>query len=424
MANPLIKINKKYELLFKIFDYPQIRYIVITGGRGSSKSFTVSTWLSSFYLFGKGRKALFTRYTMNSAKKSIIPEFEEKLINMNLIDFYSSTAEEIINAQTKSNIIFSGIKTSSGNQTAKLKSIPGITCFILEEAEEYPKEEEFDTIDLSVRTKGEQNLVIFMMNKGHESHWILRRFFKDKNVTEGFNGILGDTLYIHTSYLDNIDNLSESFLLRAKEMKEKNPRKYNNIFLGFATSLTEGSLWQLPLHIEPYRVKKLPDLKRIIVGVDPSVSDDKKNDLDECGIVICGLGFDNHFYVLEDKTGQYSNAEWGRIAVGALKNWAGDRIIAEKNNGGDLVRMNLKNIDINVPVTLVTATKGKMLRAEPIAALYEEGRVHHYGEFYKLETEMTTYTGVERSPNGLDALVWAMTELSGQNNKRVGVIDI
>ena len=121
----------------------------------------------------------------------------------------------------------------------------------------------------------------------------------------------------------------------------------------------------------------------------------------------------NEYYVLEDVSGKYSPDEWGRLAVKTFYDWEADRIVAETNNGGDLVERLLRSVDNNIPYRSVRATRGKMLRAEPIAALYEQKKVHHMGAFPELETQMCTYVGqLKPSPDRLDALVWGLTELS------------
>ena len=120
-----------------------------------------------------------------------------------------------------------------------------------------------------------------------------------------------------------------------------------------------------------------------------------------------------YFYVLEDLSGRHSAENWGRIAINAYYDWNADRIVAEVNNGGDLVERLLRNIDNNVPYRSVHATRGKIVRAEPISALYEQEKVHHIGIFDELESQMCTYTGdTQSSPDRLDALVWGLTELS------------
>lgn len=172
-----------------------------------------------------------------------------------------------------------------------------------------------------------------------------------------------------------------------------------------------GALW-VRKQIDEARVKVAPQLVRIIVGVDPSVTSNA--DSDECGIVVAGMGADDHFYVLADLSLVASPQGWARVVAAAFHDHGADRVIAETNNGGDLVEAVLRQVDENVSYKKVTASRGKMIRAEPIAALYEQGRVHHVGTFDRLEDQMCEYSPIEskKSPDRMDALVWALTELS------------
>jgi phage terminase large subunit-like protein len=173
----------------------------------------------------------------------------------------------------------------------------------------------------------------------------------------------------------------------------------------------EGALWSTTT-IEACRVPKDHplDLKRIVVAIDPAVSVGENSD--STGIIVAGIGHDNHGYVLEDVTGKYSPTEWAMRAIAAYKRHKADRIVAEANQGGAMVESTLRAVDATVPVKLVHASRGKITRAEPISALYEQARVHHVGLFVELEDEMTSYEpGSSKSPDRMDALVWGLSEL-------------
>lgn len=230
----MIKINSKYNLLGS-----DSRYFVITGGRGSGKSYSLNSFLL-LLTYEVGHVILFTRYTLTSAHISIIPEFIDKIETADLsADFYV-TKDEIINLKTGSKILFKGIKTSSGTQTANLKSLASVTTWVLDEAEELTDEDVFDKIDFSIRAKGIQNRVILVMNPATKEHFIYKRFFEQKGVDGGVNKIMGDTTYIHTTYLDNKENLSQSFLTQIERMKAGNESKYNHIILGGWLDKAEG----------------------------------------------------------------------------------------------------------------------------------------------------------------------------------------
>jgi phage terminase large subunit len=230
----VITLNNKYNLLGS-----DSRYFVITGGRGSGKSYSLNSFLL-LLTYEVGHVILFTRYTLTSAHVSIIPEFIDKIETADLSHDFYITKDEIINKITGSKILFKGIKTSSGTQTANLKSLAGVTTWVLDEAEELTDEDTFDKIDFSIRAKGVQNRVILVLNPSTKQHFIYNRFFESKGVKEGSNIIKKDTTYIHTTYLDNYENLSESFILQIEDMKARRPQKYNHQILGGWLEKAEG----------------------------------------------------------------------------------------------------------------------------------------------------------------------------------------
>jgi phage terminase large subunit len=232
-----IDISEKYIPLFK----DESRYFVMTGGRGSGKSFAATVFLLSL-TYEEGHKILFTRYTMVSAHTSIIPEFIEKINLMGVHDDFRITKDEIMNLKTGSSIIFKGIRTSSGNQTGALKSLNGITTFVLDEAEELVDEDVFNKINLSVRAKGRQNRVILIMNPATKEHWIYQRFFLTENVLGGSNISTKRITYIHTTYKDNKKGAEKSFLEEIYDMKKKRPDKYEHEILGGWLNKAEGTI--------------------------------------------------------------------------------------------------------------------------------------------------------------------------------------
>jgi predicted phage terminase large subunit-like protein len=186
----------------------------------------------------------------------------------------------------------------------------------------------------------------------------------------------------------------------------------------------EGALWTRGM-IEKTRIRKedVPDLQRIVVAIDPAVTSGENSD--ETGIVVAGISRDKHYYVLDDRTLRASPDNWARQAVNAYTDWKADKIVAETNNGGDMVVLVLRQVDANVPVKKVTASRGKSVRAEPVSALYEQGRVHHVGAFPKLEDQLVIWTPDSNdSPDRLDALVWALTELSGGKGMPSGIVPV
>ena len=258
-----LKINDKYIPLFN----DESRYFVITGGRGSGKSFGVTVFLL-LLTYEKGHKVLFTRYTMKSAHTSIIPEFIEKIELLGKNSDFRITRDEIMNLTTGSSIIFKGIKTSSGNNTAALKSLNGITTFVVDEAEELDDERVFDKIDLSVRAMGKQNRVILILNPATKEHWIYQRFFRDAQVQSGSNTKKNNVTYIHTTYKDNITNLEQSFINTVLDIKRKSPDKYEHQILGGWKEKAEGTI------ISNWRIGDFIQTESTCYGQDFGFSED------------------------------------------------------------------------------------------------------------------------------------------------------
>lgn len=230
-----LKINDKYLPLFR----EKSRYFIVTGGRGSSKSFSVNVMLLNL-TYEEGHKILFTRYTLISAAASIIPEFIEKIELMGLNSDFRITKDEIINLKTGSLIMFKGIKTSSGNQTAALKSLSGVTTFVVDEAEELTDEDDFNKVDLSVRSLKRQNRVILILNPTTKEHFIYRKFFQEKGVPAASNITKDDVTYIHTTFMDNIKNLPKDYINQLYDMKKNNLSKFEHVVLGGWLEKAEG----------------------------------------------------------------------------------------------------------------------------------------------------------------------------------------
>jgi phage terminase large subunit-like protein len=398
----MINLLEDYKPLF--YEEPETRYYLITGGRGSGKSWTLALFLLNL-TYQKGHVILFTRYTLVSAFISIIPEFLDKIEIMGKVNDFEVTQSEIINKLTGSKILFRGIKTSSGVNTANLKSIAGLSTWVIDEAEELTDSDVFDKVDLSIRAKENPNRVILVMNPAYKSHWIYNDFVKKKRT---------DTTYIHTTYIDNKENLSDSFIQAAEKTKRENRARYEHLFLGTWLDDADGMLWNRAI-IGKARIDEAPNLTRIIVAIDPAVTANMQSD--ETGIIIVGKDSEGFGYVLEDLSGKYSPNHWAKVANDAALRWNADCIVAEKNQGGDMVEAVLKSQGTNFRIKLVTATKGKYVRAEPVYSLYEQGQIYHVGSFPILESQMVTFNPDKgKSPDRVDALVWGLTELMVKNN--------
>jgi len=258
-----LSLSNKY----KIFEKSDSRYFIVTGGRGSGKSFAINTFLL-LLTYEAGHTILFTRYTLRSASISIIPEFIEKIELLKKTDDFIVTKDEVLNKVTKSKILFRGIKTSSGDQTANLKSLQGITTWVFDEAEEMTDEDMFDKIDLSVRQKGLENRVILILNPTTKENFIYQRWFEARGVQAGSNITKDDTTYIHTTYLDNIENLSKSYVDQIERMKERRPSRYKHTILGAWLEKAEGVIFT------NWKIGKFKQVGKNVFGQDYGFSND------------------------------------------------------------------------------------------------------------------------------------------------------
>lgn len=309
---------------------------LITGGRGSAKSFNVGTFIERLS-FESGHKMLYSRYTMTSADISVIPEFQEKIDLEGTNDFFDITKKDIINTFSDSVIMFRGIRTSSGNQTAKLKSIQGLTTFVCDEAEEWNSEEDFDKLVLSIRQKGIQNRVIIIMNPTDSNHFIYKKYIEKTHKLIEIDGVQvqisthPNVLHIHTTYLDNIENLSPQFIQEMERMKEEEPEKYAHVAIGRWSDVAEGAIFK---RFEI--VDSIPDYaKKRGVGLDFGYSNDPSAAI-ECALIDNDLYLDELFYRTRMLSGDISDSlKPFRLKV--ISESADPRLIQEISNSGILI---------------------------------------------------------------------------------------
>ncbi len=236
---------------------------------------------------------------------------------------------------------------------------------------------------------------------------LVKRDGQDVRVTRG-------------STYDNRDNLAPTFFSQIVRQYEKT-RLGRQELMAEILEDTPGALWSREL-LEEGRREKVPPMRRIVVAIDPAVSVSENSD--ETGIIVAGLGADGHGYVLEDASGKFSPIEWARRAVALYHKHCADRIVAEANQGGAMVETTIRTVDQNVSFKGVHASRGKVTRAEPIAALAEQFRVHLVGAFPELEDQLCSFeAGLPGSPDRLDAMVWALTELMVDRPSTTGFLD-
>ena len=217
-----------------------------------------------------------------------------------------------------------------------------------------------------------------------------------------------NTITTRGSTYDNRDNLAPSYFASIITRYE-GTRMGRQELMGELVDDVPGALWTLSL-LDGLRVQAAPDLARVIVAVDPAVTSGAESD--ETGIVVVGIGVDGHGYVLADRSCRMSPDGWARRAAQAYHEYQADRLIVEDNQGGEMVAFLLGTVDATVPIKRIRASRGKRLRAEPVAALYEQGRVHHVGTYPDLEDQMASFTGDGgEHDDRVDAMVHALTEV-------------
>jgi len=394
----LIILNPKYYPLVN----NETRYYIVTGGRGSSKSFGVASYLCGLS-FEPDHKILFTRQTMTSAHLSIIPEFQEKIELMNAEPFFEVNKTEIKNRTSNTDIIFRGIRTSSGDQTANLKSLQGITTWIVDEAEELTDETVFDKINLSIRQKGKQNRVILILNPATKEHWIYKRFFEDKGIQEGFNGIKEDVTYIHTTYLDNINNLDQSFINEVERIKVNNPTKYKHQILGGWLNKAEGVVFT------NWRIDEFKEVNKSVYGqdfgfsIDPTtliqVSVDKDRKQIYCKELLYKTGLTTS--QIYDENNRYCGAFNLIIADSAEP-----RLISELQSRG----LNIKGIKKPTIIERIALVQDYELIIDPNSTNLVKELNNYVWHDSKSQTPIDDYNHL------LDALGYAVWDLIGKPN--------
>lgn len=226
---------------------------------------------------------------------------------------------------------------------------------------------------------------------------------------------------VNGSTYDNRSNLSDVYFQQVIAPLEHTRLGRQEVY-GDVLTDTQGALWTRAMIDAALESRHVPSMKRVVVAIDPAVTSTEQSD--ETGIVVAGLGDDNHGYVLADQSGRYTPEQWARKASQLYHKHNADRIVAETNNGGDLVGYTLRSVGGSLPFKALTASRGKRTRAEPVAALYEQGKVHHTTGFPQMEDQLCTWdaNGDLKSPDRLDALVWALTELMLERTQAVATI--
>ena len=394
-------------------------HCALGGGSRSGKTFLlVRQVLIRALKEPNSRHAIF-RYRFNAIKQSIIHETLPKVIQLCFPELGSSAGylnktDWFMTLPNGSEIWFGGLDDKE--RTEKILGKEFATIYF-NECSQIP----WPSITLALtrlaqHTETLQLKAFYDFNPPNQNHWTFLQFVKKldpvtkKNLPDPEN--YG---FFLINPADNKENLAPGYI---KILENLPPAQRDRFLLGKFASNSDASLWTSEL-IDTTRhddATPLPEFIRVVVSVDPSgCSGPEDTRSDEIGIIVAALGTDGHGYVFEDVSGKYKPEDWGRIAVDAWERNEGDRVVGENNFGGDMVRATIQAVNPNVPFRAVRATRGKVVRAEPISALYHMGKIHHVGSFPELEDQMCAmltsgYSGL-KSPDRVDALVWALTDL-------------
>lgn len=378
------------------------RYRGAKGGRASGKSHFMAEAVVERLIADPNARIVCIREIQKSLKFSAKQLIEDKIAASGYSALFEITQTEIRRTGYSGVIIFQGMQDHTADS---VKSLEGFDLAWVEEAQSM-SQKSLELLDPTIRKEGSE--IWFSWNP----------YRKDDPVENIFKGN-DNAVLVHVNMTEN-PYVTQSILDMAKRTRDQNVEKYRHIWLGDYVSEVEGALWSAE-QLERCRVAEdeIPDLTRIVIAIDPAVTSNAHSD--ETGIVVAGKHQPSgKYYVLEDASMRASPDRWINRAIDLYHKWDADRIIAEVNNGGDLVQSLIRTVDNSVPFRSVRASRGKMIRAEPIAALYEQGKVFHADTMRELQEQMIFYNGSGNiSPDRLDALVWAITELSQSSGQAV-----
>lgn len=402
--------------------------VLAYGGSRSGKTFELCRAIAVLAFRYGGRYAIFRRYH-NAVRSSVFVDTFPKMMNICFGGYSYETnrsLSEIYFPHNGAEIDFVGL--DDNKRVEKILGREFAAIYFNECSEISFSSVEVATTRLAQRrfdSNGHQlrNRLLFDCNPPGKTHWSYRLFIEGVHPVSRLRiGNRADYGVIQINPHDNAENLPEGYI--DETLGNASERAKRRFLYGEFSDENENALWKSATMIDPYRINDVPDeMERIVIGVDPAITSSEASD--HTGIVVCGsktIDGKEYYFVLQDCSLIAPPERWARQVVAAYENWSADMVVAEVNQGGDLVESVLRNVAPNLPIRKVRATRGKIVRAEPISTLYAQGRVSHIGYFEELENEMVSYTGersTEDSPDRLDALVWALTDLSTSGNMNI-----
>ncbi len=379
------------------------RYKAAYGGRGSAKSHFFAELAVERCIQTPRTRIVCVREVQKALRESVKLLIEDKIDALGVSGRFTPMSDSI-KTPGGGVILFQGM---ADHTAESIKSLEDFDIGYVEEAQTLTQRS-LEFLRPTIRKDGSE--IWFSWNPRHASDPV-DMFFRGLNPPP--NAAVVETSYAHNPFFPTV--LEEERIYD----EQHNRDRYGHIWLGAYEPAAIGAIWdRLTLHNG--RVKEFPAMARIVVAVDPAISSEEGSN--EHGIVVAGVGSDGRGYVLDDVTCRGGPQQWAERTVATYDRYDADAVVVEINQGGDMVRHTLKTVRPNLKIIDVRATRGKHVRAEPIASLYTMGKISHVGAFPQLEDQMCLFTAAgyegEGSPDRADALVWALTELFPKLTKK------
>lgn len=411
-TTPSFSLNPRQAEVRSILAGPE-RHCLAYGGSRSGKTFLFSYCVATRALMAPDSRHLIARLHNIDVRQSVLMDTFPKVMRLAFpgVRYVLNKSDQFVTMPGGAEIWFSGLDDKE--RVEKILGKEYATIYTNEVSQVG-----YETI-LTLRTRLAQSAtkvngeplalkMYYDLNPVGRAHWTYREFVDLVRPENGLPVEAGSRAHAVMNPTDN-PRLEPAYLAELAALPERQRKRF---YEGKYLTEVPGALWPLET-VEALRVAEAPEMQRIVVGVDPSGSDGTGGDSQ--GIVAVGLGIDGHAYVIADASCRMSPDGWVKRVVATYHRLQADKVVAEANYGGAMVESTIRTADKDVAYKPVTASRGKHIRAEPVAALYEQGKVHHVGTFSELEEQMGMMTTVGyqggASPDRLDALVWALTEL-------------
>lgn len=397
--------------------------VLLYGGSRSGKTFILVYACIVRALKSAGSRHLVVRLRFNHAKQSLVYDTFPKVLRTCFpgLEVKLSKVDWFYTFPNGSEIWIGGL--DDGDRVEKILGNEYSTIYFNESSQLAYKSVEIVRTRLAMKSPGLVNKLYFDCNPPNKRHWTYKLWLEGKNPVDGAQmkpAILNSYGFMRMNPMDNVENLAENYIeLSLEQLSERERRRFLH---GEFTDDAEGALFKYE-QLAKNRVHAPPEMRQVVIAVDPAVTANAaSNNTGICAAGVARLGDLDHYYVLEDATITGTPALWARTVVDQYEKHDANLVVAEVNQGGDLVESNLRAIMPFIPYKAVRATRGKAIRAEPIATACEKDRLHLVGEWGELEDELTSWAPVsgEPSPDRLDAMVWAITALMGKQ-RRIGV---